>query len=86
MVITLERRKTQEIDTKFMAPKKTTGGLPNWRTAYAVIMGYAPDTYVPVRFEHKLSSSIRKETMRFDSDGFSDLQSACATIMGYRQR
>ena len=86
MVTTLERRKIQEIDTKFMAPKKVTECLPYWRTAYAIITGYAPDTYVPVRFERKLSPSIRKETMRSDSGGFGDSQSAYAVIMGYRQR
>ena len=86
MVTILERVKIQEIDTKLMAPKKAIEYLPYRRTAYAVIMGYVPDPYVSVRFERKLSPSIRKETMRSESGGFGDSQSAYATIMGYRQR
>ena len=86
MVATLERRKTQEIDTKFMAPKKATECLPYWRTAYAVIMGYAPDTYVPAKYESKLLPSIKQEALSSDSGGFSDSQSAYAAIMGYSQR
>ncbi len=86
MVTTLERRKIREIDTKFMAREKTTECLLYWRIEYAVIMGYAPHAYMPIRFEHKLSPSIGKETMRSESGGSSDSQSEYATIMGYRQR